>query len=250
MTKPSKGQKSVATAKKKGSPAPKMERRDPKKMNGGLAEKQVLALWELIVTGDGKMAKERLVELKPSDVKSLVNAGLITVENGPRPKQPSYMSKIHLADKAWRWANHEGLNVCVPRRGQATALVFEALLVKMGDYLQKRKLGLHQLLAPRAADPEPVEPAQLAGATLEERIRSAYLRVTGGALNQQIDLAHLRAALGGEPVEAVNEELRHMQERGSIVLYPTDDPQRLRPEDEAAAMRVAGERRDVVAIRG
>jgi hypothetical protein len=41
-----------------------------------------------------------------------------------------------------------------------------------------------------------------------------------------------------------------MQERGGAVLYPIDDPQRLRPEDDAAALRVSGERRDLLCIEG
>lgn len=85
--------------------------------------------------------------------------------------------------------------------------------------------------------------------TLEARIRAAYLLATGGVMNTHIKLARLRAALNGEPAEAVNEELRRMQQQGSTLLYPIDDPQRLRPEDEAAAMRVAGERRDLVCIK-
>jgi 2'-5' RNA ligase len=83
---------------------------------------------------------------------------------------------------------------------------------------------------------------------LEERIRAAYLRVTGGKLNESVTLAKLRAELPGAPREAVDEELRRMQQEHVAVLYPIDDPRRLRPEDHAAAMRVAGERRDIVAL--
>jgi hypothetical protein len=103
---------------------------------------------------------------------------------------------------------------------------------------------------PRAVPEHPRSaPVKSAPATIEERIRAAYLRVTGGALNQYVKLAQLRAQLRDEPVEVVDDELRRMQQRGGAVLYPIDDPQRLRPGDDAAALRVAGERRDLLLIR-
>jgi hypothetical protein len=224
-----------------------------KATNGGLTARAVLAMWELIITGDGKIASQRSVRLEQPDVRSLVKAGLVTIENGPQATRPTWMSKLHVTDKGWAWANQQGLAVQVPSV-QATALVFQALLAKIGAYLQINQLGLHQVLAPRPpespVEPTSPEPAAAAPTTLEARIRAAYLLATGGVMNQHIKLAHLRAALDGEPAEAVNEELRRMQQRGSTLLYPIDDPQRLRPEDEAAAMRVAGERRDLVCIRG
>lgn len=39
-----------------------------------------------------------------------------------------------------------------------------------------------------------------------------------------------------------------MQQRGGAVLYAIDDLQRIRPEDTVAALRVAGERRDLLII--
>lgn len=258
MTKKNEGQKRATKKTKKASPTPTQQRAlSAQEANGGLTERQALAVWELIIKGDGKTASQRSVELAQADVKSLVDAGLITVENGPRPKTPGWMSRLQVTDKGWAWANQQGLAVRVASV-QATAIVLEALLAKIGAYLRIRELGLHQLLAPRPADPQPVEPTSTpprertdpAPATLEERIRAAYLRVTGGVMNQHVKLALLRAALGDEPTAAVDEELRRMQQKGTTFLYPIDDPVRLRPEDEAAALRVAGERRDLVCIKG
>ena len=261
MKKNDDGPKRAATTKKTRSPVPTKQQREQAalKANGGLTAMQVLAMWELIIIGDGKTAGQRSVRLEQPDVRSLVKAGLVTIENGPRPKQPAWMSKLHVTDKGWAWANQQGLAVQVPSV-QATALVFQALLAKIGAYLQINQLGLHQVFAPQPPESpvEPTsppshehpEPAAAAPTTLEARIRAAYLLATDGVMNQHIKLARLRAALDGEPAEAVNEELRRMQQRGSTLLYPIDDPQRLRPEDEAAAMRVAGERRDLVCIVG
>jgi hypothetical protein len=209
--------------------------------NGALTEKQVLALWELIITGDGKVAKDRAVELAPSDVTTLKKLGLVTVEPGPSKKQPGRMSKLHVTETGWAWANQQGFMVRLPTM-KATAYVLEGLLVKVSDYLKVHELALVNLLRPRPADP-------VAPPALEERIRAAYVRVTGGVMNESIKLARLRDALGPEPHEAVDEELCQMQQRGSTVLYPIDDPQLLRPEDEGAALRIAGQRRDLVCIR-
>jgi hypothetical protein len=40
-----------------------------------------------------------------------------------------------------------------------------------------------------------------------------------------------------------------MQRRGVAVLYPIDDPKRIRPEDHEAALEVLGERRDLFCIK-
>jgi hypothetical protein len=246
-----KGDTQKSRAARKPAKPPSQQRQDDRAPgdNGTLTERQVLALWELIIRGDGRTAGQRAVELKPAEVKGLAREGLITVENGPRPRQPGWMSRLHLTDAAWAWANQQGLAVRMPTV-KATALVLDELLAKIGKYLSFHDLGLHDLLRPRRSEPDPTPPHEPTDpATLEERIRAAYLRVTGGAMNQSVELARLRAQLGGEPVEAVDDELRRMQRTGSTVLYPIDDPQRLRPEDDAAAMRVAGERRDLVCIK-
>jgi hypothetical protein len=89
----------------------------------------------------------------------------------------------------------------------------------------------------------------VAPADLKARVREAYLRVTGGEVMRYVRLADLRRRLPGEPTEAVDAVLREMQMQGEAVLYPIDDPQRLRPEDNAAAIRVAGERRDLLLVK-
>lgn len=84
---------------------------------------------------------------------------------------------------------------------------------------------------------------------VEQSVRAAYLRVTGGKLNEYVKLADLRAALPTEDRATVDAELKAMQQRGEAVLYPIDDPRRLRPDDDAAALKVSGERRDLFLLR-
>ncbi len=242
-----KGAKSTAIKKQQSPTSEQPTKGDVQEANGGLTGKQVLALWELVIMGDGKTATQRSVKLDQSEVKGLVSARLITIESGPRKKDPGFGSKLHVTDEGWGWANQKGFAASLPP-SRAAVPVLRALLLKVGDYLKMHDLALDHLLRPRRADPEAGEAA--APVALEERIRSAYVHVTGGALNQYVRLALLRAQLGDVAVEAVDAELRAMQQRGGAVLYPIDDPQRLRPEDDAAALRVSGERRDLFCIKG
>ena len=240
--------------------------------------KQALALWELVIKGDGTTAGQRSIKLDQSEVKGLESARLITVEKGPRKKDPAWGSKLHVTDAGWDWVNQQGFTARLSQT-RAAVPVLAALLDKVGKYLKIHDLALDHLLRPRRADAEHDEatstavaqrtepapgdaapaatvderggpaPGEAAPAALEARIRAAYLHVTGGALNQYVRLALLRARLGDEQAEAVDAALRGMQQRGGAVLYPIDDPQRLRPEDDAAALQVSGERRDLLCIK-
>lgn len=265
-TKDDDAQKSAATRKRK-SAQPKPPKRptkaeDVQKANGGLTGKQALALWELIVMGDAKLVTELSVKLEQPEVKGLESAGLVTVQRRPRKNQPNYGSKLYVTDEAWDWANRQGFRAILSRTSVA-ASVLEALLVKVGAYLKLHDLALDHLLRPRRDDPEPGDaasitvkersgtvPNEASPTTLEERIRAAYLRVTSGALNKYVRLAPLRAELRDDAVEAVDAELRAMQQRGGTLLYPIDDPQQLHQEDDAAALQVSGERRDLLFIKG
>lgn len=278
MTTEDDAQKSTATKKRKSAatkqpkppkpakppPPPKrpVKAEDVKKANGGLSGKQTLALWELILMGDAKLVTKLAAKLEHAEVKGLESAGLVTVERRPRKTNPNYGSKLYVTDAAWDWANRQGFKAILALTTAAVP-VFETFLVKVGAYLEIRDLALHDLLRPRRDDPEPSEaasiaveeqsgavPSEAAPAALAERIRSAYLRVTNGALNKYVRLAALRAELRDETVESVDAELCAMQERGVAVLYPVDDPQALRQEDDAAALRLSGERRDLLFIKG
>lgn len=244
------------------SPAPRKEANGhAQQASRALTKKQALALWELILTGDGKPATRRTVKLNPAEMKALESARLISIESGPRKKQPSYGSKVYLTDEGWSWANGEGFQASLAQSKAAVPVLAE-LLKRIANYLKVHDLALDHLLRPKRAPSEtsgataaPAEernggaPATTAPRTLEERVRAAYLRVTGGALNEHIRLALLRAELRDDPPEAIDAELRGMQKRGIAVLYPIDDPQRIRPEDDAAALRVLGERRDLFCIK-
>jgi hypothetical protein len=117
----------------------------------------------------------------------------------------------------------------------------------MSDGLVDKRLRALAALS-AATRPARSGPKRSQQAPLEDRIRAAYLRVTGGVYNEQIKIVRLRAGLQGEDRDAVDAALLRMQQQRNAILYQIDDPYRLRPEDEAAALRVAGTRKDLVAI--
>ena len=71
---------------------------------------------------------------------------------------------------------------------------------------------------------------------LSQQIRDAYCRTSGGRWNVRVRLADLRGALPGVPREEFDGALLALETAGALVLYPLDDPQEIRPGDEAAAL--------------
>jgi hypothetical protein len=202
-----------------------------------LTPKQALALWKLVLVGDGQLLNAKFrPQLDPGEVRGLVSAGLVSVTPGRNRSR-----RISLTEKGWSWAER-GFSASVSRSA-AAAPVLEALLAKMGAYLGVHGLALDDLLRPRRAAKEPEVPA-----SLDERIRDAYLRATGGRFNEHVRLAALRALLPGEHAVELDAALLDLQRRGAAVLYPIDDPQALGPEDAAAALWLTGARRDLVCI--
>jgi hypothetical protein len=204
-----------------------------------LTSKQALVMWKLVLVGDGQLLSRFTPQLTTREVEGLVRAGFCAVEvgRGGRGK------RLRLTDGGWRWANR-GFAVKVSQ-SKVAAPVLDALLTKVGAYLSVHGLALDDLLRPRRPAPQPLA---IAETSIEERIRAAYLRASGGGFHEHVRLARLRAELQGEAAGTVDVALLEMQQRGGTVLYPIDDPQALGPEDRAAALFVAGARRDLVCI--
>lgn len=92
-------------------------------------------------------------------------------------------------------------------------------------------------------------PAKEEGGDLEGAILNAYLHVTRGERNKYVRLAEIRPLLSLFDRGRIDKALAKMQTDGKAVLYPIDDPYRIKPEDNAAQLKVAGERRDLLLIR-
>lgn len=225
----------------------------------GLKPMQAVYFWKLVLEGasddDGPLLNNFKPKLDATDRMQLQKLGLISLKRHENERG----QRIHIPDAAWDRVPEFAFAVPAPGRSPVVGVVLAALLTKIGAYLEVHNLAVARLLKPRRSTPEPTEAAlavayagpgqtEPAEDSLEERIRAAYLRVTRGAYQEQIKLARLRAELPGEAADAIDTALLRMQQNDGVVLYQIDDPHRLRPEDEAAALRIAGTRKDLVCI--
>src|SRR5580700_8268600 len=110
MTSKERGPKRPTTERQRSTRPKKQRSVVPETAGGGLTGKQVLALWELVVTGDGKTATQRRVKLDRDEVKGLESAGLVTITliRVPRKNDPLRGSKLYLTEEGWAWANGQG----------------------------------------------------------------------------------------------------------------------------------------------
>ena len=125
--------------------------------------------------------------------------------------------------------------------------VLQALLKKLGSYLQTHNVPLAEFLIdaqehPTEAGKDAIAPA----ADLEEKIRQAYLAVSGGQYNVRVRLSQLRPELdrlvGNLPKTTVDETLMQMELDRKLDLMGLDDPQEISPADEQAAISIGGEK--------
>lgn len=80
-------------------------------------------------------------------------------------------------------------------------------------------------------------------------VAAAAFVAAKGEWNDYVQLAKIRALLGGADPVAYADAARSLQSEGMAVLYPIDFPPRRTREDDAAAIRVCGQRRDLVCVQ-
>ena len=83
---------------------------------------------------------------------------------------------------------------------------------------------------------------------LAARIKAAYTAVTGGRSNVRVRLSVLHDYLEDIPLDLLKTKLIDLQREGrfKMVLWSLDDPRDIGPEDERAAVEIAGIRRHIV----
>jgi DNA-binding MarR family transcriptional regulator len=263
-------------------------------MDMTLSPNQVLAIWNLLFTGEEPKLAKWKPALTSEERRPLLEAGLVEMERRGR--------SIHvlLTEKGWAWAAaHLDASVAEsPAAAHALAGVLRALkrhldhhqttlaqfLADLSEPSPQRSLALEEpepleepgdvegeagptaenpsssALAPSILSVEPgdrpLEPDRPADAAvpslsvtdLAGRIRSAYLNASGGSGNVRVRLSQLHQLLADIPKKDLDAQLVRMQTQGQygLVLWSLDDPFDIRPEDEAAAVSVAGIRRHIV----
>jgi hypothetical protein len=208
---------------------------------------EALLLWMLLAEGGtAYRADLQKKKLLPSDdatpAKALARAGLILREK--RPGQGSGLW-LEVTDKGWAKAM-ESFDVALPD-SRLGSKVLHGWLTKLQAYMRAGNVALADILGPppnsggEEAAKAAVPPAPLDYPTLRDRIRAAYLAVTGGQLNTRALLSDLRPHLPEVPREALDEALKRMHLEDGTTLMSLDNPREITAAVREAAVTFSGE---------
>ena len=175
-------------------------------------------------------------------------AGLITVEKG---KRGAFW--LEVTDRGWRWAE-EHLSDPLPDKSFGGAFVLRAWLSRLQAFMQARNIGLAEVLATPASDmspdaveqPRPIE--VLDYRTLRERIRNAYLAITGGSFNTRARLSEIRERLPDIDRRTLDDTLKRMQSEEDASLMQFDNRVEITDADHDAALQIGSEPRHILWI--
>ncbi len=201
--------------------------------------RQALAIWRMLFMNEKPMAgilAKRLGAKGRVERDQLVKEGLIELAPLPKPKKGS---QAEVTEKGWAWAQ-QNLDAEVSQSNMA-AEALEAILKHLKRFMEARDLALSEIIEP--AELPPVE-------DLEHRIRETYSRLSGRRSGVRVRLSDLRKAMSEVSCSDLDSALLKMQDTGKLSLYGLDDPQDIRPEDEQAAINIAGFKKHVLYLRG
>lgn len=205
---------------------------------------QTLFLWRLLATDGGDFLKRIKPPIDATQRKALEAAGIIQVEKRKESDQKGArpVSYVSLTEQGWDWATGH-LDAEISARSTAAAPVLHAMLCKLKAHLAQTGVSLADFVCPPATSPVDGRP------DTSRRIREGYCQASGGRWNVRVRLADLRGVLADVSRDDLDAALRSAEREGSLVLYPLDDPQEIRPEDETAALpNTLGIRRHIVCI--
>jgi hypothetical protein len=211
------------------------------------AEKQALAMWALLGNGGSGFGGAMKPAVEKGEREALYSAGLITVEKRAR----SFW--LEVTDRGWRWAE-EHLDHALPEKTFAGAFVLHAWLARLQAFMRARGIGLADVLGPaeaRGAETQagPAEtPASIDYPMLRDRIRNAYLDVTGGRLNTRALLSDVRKRLQDISRDVLDGALKRMQREDEASLMQLDNRAEITDADRAAALYIGSEPRHIVWI--
>lgn len=203
-----------------------------------LTEMQTLILWALLAKGGACFRKDVKPLVAKADREALVSAGLLTSEN--RGRQGFW---LEITDSGWAWAAGH-LDAGLPQRSTAGTVILQGWLIKLKAYLEAKGLALADLLAPQQS-PKP-EPASYP--VVRERIRKAYLEVTGNRFNARALLRDVRDRLSIIDRATQDEALKRMQLEQEAALYQLDNRAEITDADRAAAIDIGQEPRHILWI--
>jgi hypothetical protein len=210
-------------------------------------EKRALILWALLVQdGAGAFQNELRPEPEKGDRDGLAEDGLITWQKRGR------RIWIEATDKGWVWAG-ENLSADLPRRSSDGSQVLQAWLTRLKTFMDARGIILAEILAPAPAPERSEARENLAAArpaTIREsdRIRQAYLELTGGRLNQRVPLTDIRQRLTDLDRAAVDDALMKMHLEEGATLSGMENPREITSAIRDAGLIFKGEQMFVLWI--
>jgi hypothetical protein len=211
------------------------------------AEKQALALWALLGNGGSGFGGELKPEVRKAEREGLNKAGFIAIERKGR----SFW--LDVTDRGWRWAE-EHLADSLPDKTYGGAFVLRAWLTRLQAFMQTRGIGLAEVLGPQRArdraEPaaEPEAPQAIDYSALRERIRSAYLDITGGSFNKRALLTDIRGRLRDVDRKALDHALKRMQREEDASLMQLDNQVEITDADRTAVLHIGNEPRHILWI--
>lgn len=206
-----------------------------------------LLLWRLALSGGAW-----LKDLKPTpDTKhrsALKAACLITEEKRKPDHGGPAATFLELTDAGWNWLGSHATKPMTLNPRATTAPTLEALVLKLGHYLEAKQESLADFLFPRpVAAPHATEiPAESAHG-LPRRVADAYQKLSGGRAGIRVRLADLRETLSDVPRDDLDRALLGLAAVGTAVLFQLDNPHELQSRDHEAALRTpAGDLRHIL----
>jgi hypothetical protein len=209
-------------------------------------KRRTLILWALLARENAAAFQK---ELKPepdkADRVALVAEGLIKEERRGRSR-PIW---IEVTDEGWKWAG-KNLDAALPANSSASGQILQAWLTRLKAFMDARGVVLADVLGPQvhaqadAVGPGGAESSMTAPpsyAALRQRIRTAYLEVTGNRLNTRALLSDLREKLEGIDRATLDEALKRMHLEDGTTLSGINNPQEITQAIRDAELNFKGE---------
>jgi hypothetical protein len=219
----------------------------PKTKEQRAAERQTLALWALLGNGGAGFGGALKPEIEKAEREGLERAGLIEVEKKGR----SYW--LNATDHGWHWAE-EHLHDSLPEKTFGGAFVLRAWLARLQAFMKARDIGLADVLVQHSAKDrsETAAEAEARDAadypSMRDRIRRAYLDITGGIFNTRALLRDIRAKLPEVGRVQLDEALKRMQRDEDASLMQLDNRVEITDADRDAALYIGREPRHILWI--
>ena len=180
---------------------------------------------------------------KPARRKELLLARILRSERRGRARH------LLLDERAWDFVI-ENLGQPLPETKKASK-VLERVLAKLGAFLESHESALVDFVGEAGSQPRATPTGARVTADdpkeelTEQELRAVCLSLGGGQTGKRIRLADLRAQLSASR-ESLDELLQSLQKAGRLVLFKMDNPAEITPDDEKAALHIAGYPRHLV----